>query len=1225
MSYTDLIISEYVEGSGNNKALEFFNGTGAAIDLAAGGYAIKVYFNGSTTAGLTIPLVGIIPPGGVFVLAHAEAVLGLTPNQTVSFGWFNGDDAIELVKGSGTVIDSIGTVGVDPGSQWGTDLVSTADNTLRRKPTVTQGDTASSDSFDPSLEWEGFATDAFSDLGQYAAAPPPPPSGITVTVSALLALAAEAGGAPGTFRITRSGDLSAPLTVAYGLSGSASEADYGPKLSLSARFEAGQSFVDVSVVPVDDTLLEGTETLTLNLQPGADYSVGATASATVSLADNDMPPPGAPLRISAIQGSGAQSSLVGQVVVIEAIVVGDFQSGGLNGFYVQEDAADWDADPATSEGLFISEGGLQVAVAPGDRVRVEGKVSELISGSSSLTRLSDVTSITVLSTGGPLPAPQVLRFPVASLAQLEALEGMRVVIPDALTVTGLEGLSEYGEVLLSSSGPSNQPGTDARLDTYTQFNAPSIEGFAAYQSEIALRTLVVDDGSTSRFPATVLYGRNGEPFSAVNPLRGGDTVSGLIGILDDRYASGDLGHYRLQPTAPVSFQGDNPRTAVPDVGGTLKVASFNVLNFFNGDGAGTGFPTARGADSLTEFQRQRDKIVSAILGLGADVVGLIELENDGYGATSAIQALVDAMNQQAGAGTYTFINPGLPQIGSDAIAVGILYKPAAVRPVGAAAILDSSFVDPDGGGFNSTVQRPSLAQTFEALSNGARFTAVVNHLKSKGTSAGGVGDSDLGDGQGLSNGTRTRAAETLADWLATDPTQSGDPDFLLLGDLNAYAQEDPLRALVAGADNRVGTADDLLPLEGGTSYSYAFDGQWGALDHALATQSLARQVTGAAIWHLNADESASLDYNVESKSPAQLQSLYAPDPYRSSDHDPVVIGLQLTRKGVLRTGTAMDDVLLGTADDDTLMGGSGADRLEGGPGHDVLDGGEGNDLLVSDSGSDTLDGGAGFDIAFIGGSTAASLNLKTGIGTLGSATLSLSGIEAIRGSSAADTFTGLDGPDNLPGEVFKGAGGNDTISGGSGIDRAEFSGKFSDYQIARKPGTMEITVSHKNNGADGIDSLNSIELLVFQDRVIGFGQRAEEVARVAFVLWNPAIYNVPELFAAGLSFYTNEYAYTLNDLCKVALIFRPEKTAQELVATLLANTPGTTKTAAQLYAIMDANGGQSSQTGWAAAIEAMALDAATSAQLDLMGVAQNGLAATYNWGTQPCFWPLVGG
>ncbi|MBH9552060.1 Ig-like domain-containing protein [Inhella gelatinilytica] len=309
---------------------------------------------------------------------------------------------------------------------------------------------------------------------------------------------------------------------------------------------------------------------------------------------------------------------------------------------------------------------------------------------------------------------------------------------------------------------------------------------------------------------------------------------------------------------------------------------------------------------------------------------------------------------------------------------------------------------------------------------------------------------------------------------------------------------------------------------------------------------------------------------------------------------------------------------------DTIMGGAGADTLTGTTGDDLLQGLAGDDRLTLGAGNDTLDGGSGFDIAYVGGSTAANFNLKTGIGTLGSATLSLSGIEAIRGSSSADTFTGLDGTDKLPGEVFRGAGGNDTINGGTGIDRAEYSGKFSDYQVTRKAGTMEVTVSHKNNGADGTDSLNSIELLVFQDRVVGFGQRAEDVARVAFVLWNPAIIQVPELFSAGLSFYLNEYGYSLNDLCKVALIFRPEKTAQELVATLLANTPGTTKTAAQLYAIMDANGGQSSQTGWAAAIEAMALDAATTQQIELMGVA-NGLEATMTWGGQTLFGALVGG
>ena len=140
--------------------------------------------------------------------------------------------------------------------------------------------------------------------------------------------------------------------------------------------------------------------------------------------------------------------------------------------------------------------------------------------------------------------------------------------------------------------------------------------------------------------------------------------------------------------------------------------------------------------------------------------------------------------------------------------------------------------------------------------------------------AGLPGDADQGDGQGLSNATRTQAALALVDWLATDPTGQGDADYLLLGDLNAYAMEDPLTALRAGADDVAGTADDLMDLLPATSASFEFAGQWGALDHALATASLAAQVSGAAKWHINADEPAVLDYNTENKTQFVTIRLY---------------------------------------------------------------------------------------------------------------------------------------------------------------------------------------------------------------------------------------------------------------------------------------------------------------------------------------------------------------
>ncbi len=155
---SELFFSEYVEGSSNNKALEIYNGTGAAIDLATAGYNVQMYFNGSATAGLTINLTGTVAGGDVYVLAQssANATILAQADQTNGAGWFNGDDAVVLRRGT-TVIDVVGQVGFDPGAEWGSGLVSTADNTLRRKGTVCAGDPIGTDAFDPAPEWDGFA------------------------------------------------------------------------------------------------------------------------------------------------------------------------------------------------------------------------------------------------------------------------------------------------------------------------------------------------------------------------------------------------------------------------------------------------------------------------------------------------------------------------------------------------------------------------------------------------------------------------------------------------------------------------------------------------------------------------------------------------------------------------------------------------------------------------------------------------------------------------------------------------------------------------------------------------------------------------------------------------------------------------------------------------------------------------------------------------------------
>jgi uncharacterized protein len=927
MAYTDLIISEYIEGSSNNKAIEIFNGTGSAIDLSAGGYSLQMFFNGNPVSGLTINLTGILAAGDAYVVAQSSAdpMILAQADLTNSSGWFNGDDAITLRKGS-TVLDVIGQIGFDPGTEWGSGFTSTADNTLRRKDTVTVGDSDGSNAFDPSVEWEGFANNTFDGLGSYTPAGGNP---LLVSVTAFDASASEAGLDPGVFRITRSGSTTGDLIVDFLLGGSAGASDYAAAPTGSATIPNGASFVDVLITPVDDSDPEPTETVTLTLQPVTGYALG-TAAASLDILDDDT----GPTRISAIQGSGAASPLVNTVVTVEAIVVGDFQgSTGLSGFYLQEEDADADGDATTSEGLFVFQGGNTTDVQVGDKVRVTGTVIEFSSSGTQLTELSSVSSVQVVATGQPLPMAATLNLPVATLADLEALEGMRITVPGTLTVSDTFTLGRFGEVLLAADGAGNEPGTDARLDQFTQFHAPSVSGNAAYQALQTLRSIVLDDGSSVQNPATVLA-RGGLPLTADNTLRGGDTVNGIDGVLDQRF-----GVYRIQPTEPVDFVATNARTAVPDVGGSLQVAALNVLNFFNGDGQGGGFPTSRGANTPTEFDRQLDKIVSAILGTGAELVGLLEIENDGYGADSAIQTLVNALNATAGPGTWAFVDPGRTVLGGDEIAVGMVYQPAALTPVGNAAILDQA-VDVR---FNSAVQRPSLAQTFEVTDNGALFTPVINHLKSKGSSAGGLGDADIGDGQGQSNGTRTAAAQALVDWLATDPTGQGDADYLILGDLNAYAQEDPITAIRAGADDAPGTADDYTNLIGDATYSYSFDGQWGALDHALGSASLAAQVTGATKWHINADEPTALDYNVEFKSPAQVDAFYAPGPFRASDHDPVVVGLNL---GLTFTGTARGELIVGTP---------GADVIRAGQGRDAALGGDGNDRFVFGSVLDFVD------------------------------------------------------------------------------------------------------------------------------------------------------------------------------------------------------------------------------------------------------------------------------
>jgi hypothetical protein len=289
--------------------------------------------------------------------------------------------------------------------------------------------------------------------------------------------------------------------------------------------------------------------------------------------------------------------------------------------------------------------------------------------------------------------------------------------------------------------------------------------------------------------------------------------------------------------------------------------------------------------NATEFERQWRKTVAAITAIDPDVLGVVEMQNNGFGPNSALAHLVARLNEATAPGTYAYIDATVPGgIGTDAIMNAIIYKPAKVTPVGATAVLNTQeFIF---AGNARPGNRPAVAQAFQQNSNGARFILGVNHLRSKGGTPCdyGNGMTDPEDGQGNCNIMRRNAANLLLQWLATDPTGTGETDILLVGDLNAYAKEDPIRVLETAGYTNLATPGD---------YSYAFEGQWGALDHALASSSLMSQLSGSAKWKINADEPIVLDYGMAFKSPGQLISLYAPDPFRTSDHDPVLVGMNL--------------------------------------------------------------------------------------------------------------------------------------------------------------------------------------------------------------------------------------------------------------------------------------------------------------------------------------------
>lgn len=617
-------------------------------------------------------------------------------------------------------------------------------------------------------------------------------------------------------------------------------------------------------------------------------SAPATPEPSSSSSSTSAAPPstshGTP--IADIQGTTDLSPAAGQTKTTSGVVTAAYPDGGLKGYFIQTPGTGGDQDPTPgrSDGLFVYSPATVGQVAVGDYIEVTGTVSEY-HGQTQMT--VDSGNEHELADQVEPVQPVTGAFPEDPAAR-EALEGMLLQPSGPITVTDNYNTNRYGEVGLTNGSTALPQSTDVA--------APG-EDAKAIEAQNASKEYLLDDGGTVDYTR----GANGTPvpyLSTTDPLRvGGSATFNKPVVLGYGFDA-----WRLQPTtwltdnkasdSPVTFA--NNRTPAPEkVGGDVSIASFNVLNYFPTTGdqltgctyyedrAGnpvtvSGGCDARGAANADNFQRQQQKIVDAINSLDTSVLSLEEIENSarfGKNRDEALHHLVDELNKAAGTNKWKAVDSPAQLPGSeDVIRTAFIYQPAKVKPVGDSTILldDPAF---------DNARRP-LAQAFQPTAEGSqKFLAIVNHFKSKGSGAG-AGNADTGDGQGASNGSRKEQAQSLSTFAAAQEEKAGTQNVVLLGDFNSYTHEDPMQILYKAGYRDIGSTKT-------NKHTYLFGGRVGSIDHVLASGPMFSKVSGADVWNINSVESVGLEY---SRYNNNVTNLYSDDPYRSSDHDPLLVG-----------------------------------------------------------------------------------------------------------------------------------------------------------------------------------------------------------------------------------------------------------------------------------------------------------------------------------------------
>jgi predicted extracellular nuclease len=854
-----IVISQVFGAGGNSGAkikndyIELFNRSNAAVSVD--GWSVQYGSTGGTTWQVTT-LSGSIAPGQYYLVGEALGSGGDTALPATQ-----ASGSIAMAAGAGKVaLSKTATAlsGAMPTSANLMDLVGFGTGTNGYEGT---GPTPSLSVTAAAFRKDGGCTDTNDNAADFGTATPAPRNSATavsvcpgagpVHQPIVLNCPASIGGRAGA---AASGTLSASdqdsIVNMVNITGGAV-----PGISLTGFSPATANGGSASVMlSVDASVPSGNYPIDVTFS--SDGNQTAKCTVNVALAGEHT--------IPQIQGSTGTSPYAGTVQTTTGVITKKLSGGG---FFIQDPQGD--GDPTTSDAIYVF--GTTTAAQVGDSVRVSGTVTEYkpSNATRTYTEIGNVTEVTALGAGGSVPLTNIR----LGEEDLSRYEGMLVRFTGALTVNGNYYIGDRGELVLGST----------RHESPTNRYRPGSTEAKALAASYERDTVILDDG--------IFTTPNPIPYLTDGTLRTGDSVNDLTGVLDFGSIGGNGAWYKLQPTETPVFNRTNAREEAPSVAaGNVRVASANVLNFFTtftdgtdawgGTGKGCTLGTTtkpsncRGADSTAEFIRQRDKIVNELKAMNADAVGLMEIENNG---DTTVAYLVSALNTAIGSPVYDYVRKPATT-GTDAIRVAMIYKPGRLTPVGGALS--------DGDSINN---RPPIAQTFKVNDNGAKFSLIVNHLKSKGSCGGGIpGDSDSGDGQGCFNATRILQAQRLNNYFIPAVVASaGDPDVLAVGDFNSYGHEDPIAYLT---DNGLVNELERFVRPNGMPYSFQFDDQVGYLDHALATTSLDGQVAGVTEWHNNADEPQVIDYNKESKPDDE----YVNNAFRASDHDPVVVSLNLT-------------------------------------------------------------------------------------------------------------------------------------------------------------------------------------------------------------------------------------------------------------------------------------------------------------------------------------------